>query len=74
MGAVDITDICGGISKAADAAGLIDLGTSTGSDCTTPGSGGAGNTHAARTQYWNVTQIKMKAYTYLPSESAGSRG
>jgi len=62
---VVISDSCGGVSQASDGSGLIDLGTSTGLDCTTPGHGGAGNTHAARTQYWNVTQIKLKAQTYL---------
>ena len=69
VGAVDITDDCGSISKAADGSGIIDFGTSGGYDCTTPGSGGAGNTHAARTQYWNVAQIKIKAYTYLPGNT-----
>lgn len=69
VGGVYITDTCGAISQAADANGLIDFGTSTGTDCTTPGHGGAGNTHAARTQYWNVTEIKMKAYSYLPNNS-----
>ncbi len=64
-GGVDIVDTCGAISLAADVTGLIDFGSSAGTDCTTPGKGGAGNTHAARTQYWNVTEIKIKAWTYL---------
>jgi trimeric autotransporter adhesin len=66
VGGVTISDQCGAISLAADGSGLIDFGGGGGTDCTTPGFGGSGNTHAARTQYWNVTQIKMKAYTYLP--------
>ncbi|MFN7975157.1 MAG: hypothetical protein U0166_22870 [Acidobacteriota bacterium] len=66
---VKIADSCGAISKASDAAGLISFGTSTGTDCTTPGSGGAGNTHSARTQYWNLTQIKIKGLTYLGSNT-----
>jgi len=61
---VKIADVCGTISLGATG-GVIDFGTSGGYDCTTPGSGGSGNTHAARTQYWNVTQIKLKAATYL---------
>lgn len=71
VGGVYITDAtCGGtISLAANASGLIDFGASTGTDCTTPGVGGNSNTHAARTQYWNVTEIKMKAYTYLPTNT-----
>jgi hypothetical protein len=69
VGGVKITDNCGSISLASDANGLIDFKTSTGTDCTTPGVGGAGNTHSARTQYWNVSQIKIKAYTYLSSNT-----
>ncbi len=66
VGGVTISDTCGAISKAADATGLIDFSSSAGTDCTVPASGGgAGNSHASRTQYYNVTQIKIKAYTYL---------
>ena len=68
-GGVMIADNCGIISLASDANGLIDFGTSGGADCTTPGTGGAGNTHASRTQYWNVTEIKMKAISYMPSNT-----
>ncbi len=66
---VRITDSCGTISKASDGTGLINFGTNTGTNCTTPGTGGAGNTRAARTQYWHVTSIKIKALTYMPSNS-----
>ncbi len=48
---VRISDNCGAISLAGNASGDIAFGTSTGTNCTTPGVGGAGNTHAARTQY-----------------------
>jgi len=68
-GGVAISDVCGAISRSASGTGLIDFGTSAGTDCTSPGFGGAGNTHAARTQYWNVTAIKMKANSYLPSNT-----
>jgi hypothetical protein len=68
-GGVRIDDNCGSISQAANGVGLIDFGGSGGTDCTTPGFGGAGNTHAARTQYWNVTEIKNKAITYLPANT-----
>ena len=70
VGGVDISDVCGSISLGATG-GLIDFGThaNTSTDCTTPGIGGVGNTHSARTQYWNITQIKIKAYTYLPTNS-----
>jgi len=66
-GGVIISDTCGLISLGSSGAGVIDFGSSAGTDCTTPGFGDAGNTHASRTQYWNVTQIKMKAITYLPT-------
>ncbi len=66
---VRITDSCGSISKAADASGLIALGTSGGTDCTTPGSGGAGNTHAARTQFYNVNRAKEVGRGWLPSNT-----
>ena len=69
VGSVDIVDGCGSISLVSDGSGIINFGTSLGLDCTTPGVGGAGNTHAARTQYWNVAQIKIKAYTYLPTNT-----
>jgi hypothetical protein len=70
-GGVLMTDNCGAISKASTGVGLIDFGNQAGvgTDCTTPGFGGAGNTHAARTQYWNVTEIKMKGITYLPTNA-----
>lgn len=69
VGSVKINDNCGSISLASDAQGVINFGTSGGTDCTTPGYGGAGNTHSSRTQYWNVSQIKIKGYTYLNGNS-----
>jgi len=66
---VGIVDTCGAVSMAATGSGLIDFGGSGGTDCTTPGIGGAGNTHAARTQYWNVVQIMLKGISYLPTNT-----
>jgi fibronectin type 3 domain-containing protein len=66
---VKITDSCGAISKAADASGVIALGSSTGTDCTTPGTGGAGNTHAARTQFYALNRAKEVARGWLPSNT-----
>ncbi|HXB55393.1 MAG TPA: hypothetical protein VN461_11455 [Vicinamibacteria bacterium] len=70
-GGVKITDNCGAISRAGNPIGLIDFANQAGvgTDCTTPGVGGAGNTHSARTQDWNVTQIKMKGFSYLPTNA-----
>lgn len=56
---VKIKDInCGAISQSADANGDIDFLSHSGSDCTTPGSGGPGNTAAARTQFYWINRIK----------------
>lgn len=66
---VRVVDSCGSISKSADASGVIALGTSGGTDCTTPGTGGAGNTHAARTQFYMLNRAKEVARGWLPSNS-----
>lgn len=66
---IRVVDSCGSISKAADASGVIALGTSSGTDCTTPGTGGAGNTHAARTQFYMLNRAKEVARGWLPSNS-----
>ncbi|HLF56857.1 MAG TPA: pre-peptidase C-terminal domain-containing protein, partial [Thermoanaerobaculia bacterium] len=66
---VKVTDSCGSISKAADGSGTIALGSSAGTDCTTPGSGGAGNTHSARTQFYALNRAKEVARGWLPSNT-----
>jgi trimeric autotransporter adhesin len=65
---VVISDTCGSISQAASG-GNIAFGTSSGTDCTTPGHGGAGNTHASRTQFYHLDRIKEKGRGWLPSNS-----
>ncbi|HEX4961262.1 MAG TPA: hypothetical protein VF173_10525 [Thermoanaerobaculia bacterium] len=66
---VRIVDTCGAISQAADASGNILFGTSTGTDCVTPGNGGAGNTHASRTQFYHVNRIKEVGRGWLPTNT-----
>ncbi|HEX6898646.1 MAG TPA: fibronectin type III domain-containing protein [Thermoanaerobaculia bacterium] len=66
---VRISDNCGAISVTANGAGDLVFGTSTGSDCTTPGFGGAGNTHSARTQYYHLNRAKEQARGWLPSNT-----
>jgi len=66
---VKITDTCGAISQASDAAGNLAFGTSTGTDCVTPGHGGAGNTHASREQFYQVNRIKDVVKGWLPSNT-----
>ena len=66
---VKITDTCGAISQASDASGNIAFGTSTGTDCITPGHGGAGNTHASREQFYQVNRIKDVVKGWLPANT-----
>ncbi len=67
---VRMTDSCGAISKAADGSGVIALGSGTGTDCTIPaGGGGAGNTHANRTQFYMINRAKEIGRGWLPSNT-----
>jgi fibronectin type 3 domain-containing protein len=66
---VKITDSCGAISQAPDGSGNIVFGTSTGTDCTTPGHGGAGNTHSSRQQFYQVNRIKEVVRGWLPTNT-----
>ena len=65
---VVISDVCGSISQASSG-GNIAFGTSGGTDCTTPGHGGSGNTHSARTQFYHLNRIKEVGRSWLPSNS-----
>lgn len=64
-----ISDACGAISLAGNASGNINFGTSGGTDCTTPGVGGAGNTHAARSSFYHLTNVNRKAAGFLSSNA-----
>jgi hypothetical protein len=64
-----IVDTCGSISLANSTDGNLNLGTSTGTDCTTPGFGGAGNTHASRTGFYHLTKINEKARAILTTNT-----
>jgi len=64
---VDIDDDCGAISLTSS--GDLDFGASGGTDCTTPGFGGAGNTHAARTSFYELNRISEMGRGQLPSNS-----
>jgi trimeric autotransporter adhesin len=66
---VRITDTCGAISQAPDGSGNIVFGTSTGTDCITPGHGGNGNTHSSRTQFYQVNRIKEVGRGWLPTNA-----
>jgi Zn-dependent metalloprotease len=62
---IRMADNCGAISKSDSSTGNVAFGTSGGTDCTTPGSGGAGNTHASRSGFYHLTNINRKAAGFL---------
>lgn len=64
---VRINDTCGASSLTAT--GNLDFGASPGTDCTTPGVGGAGNTHAARTGFHELNMIIAMARSHLPDNA-----
>jgi trimeric autotransporter adhesin len=74
---VTVTDSCGTSSLSTSTSpGDLAFSKSTGTDCTNPGVGGSGNTHAARTGYFHLTIWKEKALGFLPSNTwlAGAVG
>jgi hypothetical protein len=66
---IKIVDNCGGISLSDSLTGNLILGAGAGTDCATPGVGGAGNTHAARSGYYHLTNINRKAASFLPGNA-----
>ncbi|HXU32507.1 MAG TPA: hypothetical protein VN851_18215, partial [Thermoanaerobaculia bacterium] len=66
---VRISDTCGAISLATNGSGDLVFGTSAGTNCTTPGVGGAGNTHSSREQFYQVNRIKEVVKGWLPSNA-----
>lgn len=64
-----MSDGCGSISLSNTTDGNLALGTNAGTDCTTPGIGGAGNTHASRSGFYHLTRINRKAVTFFPANS-----
>ncbi len=63
---ININESCGAISETS-AAGDLDLGTSGGTDCTTPAGGSAGNTHSARTAFYELNRMAEMGRTRLPA-------
>ncbi len=66
---VDVNDVCGAISLSSNASGNLAFGASAGTDCATPGSGGAGNTHASRNQFYHINRAKEVGRGWLPSNA-----
>lgn len=62
---VRIDDFCGAISESSS--GDIDLGTGGGRDCDLPpGASSPGDTHAARTGFYELNRVKEMALGHLP--------
>jgi hypothetical protein len=61
---VRIADGCGAVAESSS--GSIDLGASAGTNCTVPAGHSAGDTHAARTTYYELNRIMELARGYLP--------
>ncbi len=64
---VRMADNCGPISLTQS--GGLDFGSSAGTDCATPGFGGAGNTHSSRSGFYELNKIKEMARGQLPANS-----
>ncbi len=62
-----INDSCGPISNSTTV-GDVDFSLGAGTDCDVPpgNTGGAGNTHSARTQYYHLTASNLRVQGYLP--------
>ncbi len=66
---IRIVDNCGAVN-ASSATGAIALGGANNQhDCTTPGSGGAGNTPASRSGFYELNKIKEQARGWLPGNA-----
>ncbi len=65
---IRVADNCGALSKSAN--GWINLGGVNGQhDCTTPGSGGAGNTASSRSAFYELNKIAEQARGWLPANA-----
>jgi hypothetical protein len=62
---VQIDDNCGAISLASDLSGNLAFGSSSGTDCDTPGYGDEGNTNSSRIQFYHLNRAKEIARGWL---------
>lgn len=63
---VSIDDHCGTASVSTSfSPGDVSFGSGAGTDCDTPGFGGPGNTHSARSTYYHLNLIMEKGRRYL---------
>jgi hypothetical protein len=62
---VKINDTCGPVNQSS--AGNLDFGVSGGTNCTVPAGASLGNTHSARTGYFELTNLIAQAQGQLPN-------
>lgn len=63
---VSIDDVCGTASVSTSfSPGDLSFGSGAGTDCVTPGFGGSGNTHSARSTYYHLNLIMEKGRRFL---------
>jgi uncharacterized repeat protein (TIGR01451 family) len=66
---VRVVDTCGSISQSITCSNDLDFGVSSGTDCTVPAGGTAGDTHASRTSFYHLNRIKEHARAWLPANT-----
>jgi trimeric autotransporter adhesin len=66
---VRISDACGAIGLSSTTGTLALGGANNQHDCTTPGVGGAGNTAASRTAFYEVNKLQEMARGWLPTNN-----
>jgi uncharacterized repeat protein (TIGR01451 family) len=64
---VRVADQCGAVDETST--GNLDLGTSGGTNCAVPPGHSPGDTHAARTTYYELNRIAEQARGYLPGNA-----
>jgi uncharacterized repeat protein (TIGR01451 family) len=64
---VRVADACGAVDETGT--GNLDLGVSEGTNCNVPPGHSAGDTHAARTTYYELNRIGEQARGYLPGNA-----
>src|SRR5262249_42767194 len=60
---------CGPISQSATCDNDLDMGVGPGTDCDTPGYGGTGNTHSARSSFYHLNRIAEHGRSWLPGNT-----
>ena len=64
---VKVSDTCGPVSQSVTCGADLDLGVSSGMDCTVPAGASAGDTHSSRTSFYHLNRIAEHGRTWLPA-------